>query len=1521
MSSRGLLVQLGRHSLRSTTILMLASALLVAAGAAGLRRVIATHIAATPKTNVATTSTRNSSAPSTTAAIAPGQKLIGVYEGKFDAKTRTITGIQPVTGGALQSDFKAFGRADANTTLPDNATTRSFMRSCANPSSTVQCLSTAPANTISGEHKITNTGSLKFYNTRLIFTDFLAARGGIPVTANVYFNDGQVPANGKLGVSRDYGDIDAGGSATRVWSFSFPSGSIQSFYFRFVIYGDVGVAAESVEPAAVQNNQNRTVTINGQGFNSPTVTLLSSNGNTVATLSSTVVSTSVLTAVIPANTAAGIYSLRVTNSGGTPGGPGSSTLLGKLNVTGVPDAGHTGTPTSLGDTGPYLITGNTTISGTVLAGTVVYVNDGVTIQVGTGGLNANGGIPGVPTTSPAQIVFTRAPGGTAWGGFDATSAASSEVSFRNCVVEYGGAGGGAQINISGSGRTLRFTDSVSRRSAGAGLRATGNNDLFTGFTRSRVENNLGVAVLLSANASLGVGTTGAGMGGLDATNANTVIPDQSYYFSLANVIRNNGTDAIQIDSTANDFTRSGVLVGQGDIPLQIRGSNANPSVVGKSGGTPGAELFINPNAIVQLDAGMDLKAGDGTLFGSIGANGYAGYSHSTGADTNVSRRIVFEKIPGGGNFGALVFSSTAGASSILNFVTARNGGSSGAGNAQIVLENISFTFNFTNSESNNSNSYGLQFRSANSVSRTGTTYSGNTTGTENIVSSGGPATITTVAGGLYGDGNQTHQAPLVKSVAIAVDAGRGVYIADEERLGGVNIRFANTSNTTQKIAGIDVPAKSIKRITSGVLLGYEAPSNEPMDNIDLLTIKNIALSADKKVLYFLSTGAGFRLVRGINVTPGAAANSSPVTIGGTSTDVGRASTVYNDPFGSPLLSDDLQGFAVNPVSGEIYIADTTKEQVFKLTQAGTLSVFAGVGRSARPVPITSWKAFPYPVSGANPNATDIFMATPDSIAVSDDGSTVYISDSQYGRVIRVQAGVAKLVTQLGTFSGGVYDFTVNPMPSGLAIQNGALFISTTGTHTVVRIDNPSTVSAQADPGGASSINTPPVNLVAGTSGTACDFTSTTCGEGGAISSQAFDFRTMYSNLASDSTGLYVNDQAGNYRGRVRYLNLSNGAVTQGAVAVGAGTGATIIGSGLPDPYDNGLATSATLTSPVSTAADANGNIFIAESSVLGNSSLRFVNLGASNVTILGRTVTPGQIIKINKDVQDSTTAESTSPLTAYFFTMQGLKYTSEGLYIVDSNGVSVPAAQGLRTSRVRFLNLSNSTVTLYGGLTIAPGEIKTIAGGSTDPGGNGDGNIATNAKLVGATDVEVHPTTGDIYVSESHARRVRKILRSTGTISSLTFPSPNNFQFTGLAFDGSGRLLATSHGTNQVFRETASGSGSFAAISSTIAINKPRDVAVDSSNNAYIMNSGTQQVIKVDLATGTATVFIGTGTGGFGGDGGTPASARIDLVADDIDVDASQTVGNMIQTVGIAVHASGAVFIADNKNARIRRVQ
>ena len=154
------------------------------------------------------------------------------------------------------------------------------------------------------------------------------------------------------------------------------------------------------------------------------------------------------------------------------------------------------------------------------------------------------------------------------------------MSLRNVVVEYGGANNKPNLDITGSGRTLRFTDSITRHSAGAGLVAGGSNDILTGFTRNRIEYNGAAAgtaaVQVSANAALGLfeipATTGQ-----DAAPLGTFVTDAQYFYGAANVFFGNQLNAVQILATANDFTRSGVLVTLGiATPILLYVSDDGP---------------------------------------------------------------------------------------------------------------------------------------------------------------------------------------------------------------------------------------------------------------------------------------------------------------------------------------------------------------------------------------------------------------------------------------------------------------------------------------------------------------------------------------------------------------------------------------------------------------------------------------------------------------------------------------------------------------------------------------------------------------------------------------------------------------------------------------------------------------------------------------------------------------------------------------------------------------------------------
>ena len=88
----------------------------------------------------------------------------------------------------------------------------------------------------------------------------------------------------------------------------------------------------------------------------------------------------------------------------------------------------------------------------------------------------------------------------------------------------------------------------------------------------------------------------------------------------------------------------------------------------------------------------------------------------------------------------------------------------------------------------------------------------------------------------------------------------------------------------------------------------------------------------------------------------------------------------------------------------------------------------------------------------------------------------------------------------------------------------------------------------------------------------------------------------------------------------------------------------------------------------------------------------------------------------------------------------------------------------------------------------------------------------------------------------------------------------------------------------------------------SVALNDPSGVAVDTAGDIFIADSQDQVICEVNHATGLISIVAGDGTLGSSGDGGPATAGELDVPG------------------GLAVDAAGDIFIADSSNNEIREV-
>ncbi|WP_327096108.1 hypothetical protein OIE68_40220 [Nocardia vinacea] len=221
------------------------------------------------------------------------------------------------------------------------------------------------------------------------------------------------------------------------------------------------------------------------------------------------------------------------------------------------------------------------------------------------------------------------------------------------------------------------------------------------------------------------------------------------------------------------------------------------------------------------------------------------------------------------------------------------------------------------------------------------------------------------------------------------------------------------------------------------------------------------------------------------------------------------------------------------------------------------------------------------------------------------------------------------------------------------------------------------------------------------------------------------------------------------------------------------------------------------------------------------------------------------------------------------------------------------------------------------------GRITTVAGTGTE-GYNGDDQLAVNADLNYPSGVAVDGA-GNLYIADFANDRVRRVDLATGRITTVAGTSPDGLADDGLAIhallrepqgvavDGAGNFYIADCDNGRVRRvdpdgviTTVAGTGIWGyngdnkpAIDAELR--QPTDVAVDGAGNLYIADTNNNRVRRVDPA-GVITTVAGTGTAGYDSDNKPAINAELN------------------EPTGVAVDGAGNLYIADNTNQRVRRV-
>lgn len=512
-------------------------------------------------------------------------------------------------------------------------------------------------------------------------------------------------------------------------------------------------------------------------------------------------------------------------------------------------------------------------------------------------------------------------------------------------------------------------------------------------------------------------------------------------------------------------------------------------------------------------------------------------------------------------------------------------------------------------------------------------------------------------------------------------------------------------------------------------------------------------------------------------------------------------------------------------------------------------------------------------SGNGGAATAAQFYNPNGVA-KDDSGNIYIVDQGNNCVRRINATNGNLVP----FAGNTI--------AGYKGDNGAAVSA--------ELNNPSAVATDvygnvyiADQGNSLvrevTISTRKINYIAGLVSHNIPINGYVQAQDGGLAAHAE--LNQPDGLAIAPTGdIYISDRANQ---RIR-------EVSQGHIFTICGRDSIINNDGPNGLYfgDGGYAWTADVDNPAGLALDSAGNLYIADE---GNYRIRVI----SNQNQKINTICGSNTANYNGDLIRANTANLNHPT--------GVAIGKGGNIYITDNG----------NNRIRMIKASSDTI-----YTVAGNGVASYAG---------DGGPATGSMLSSPNSI-ISDDSGRIYFTDGNNMRLREINKGdsisylagcgTGGYSGNMMPSlsasiryPNQ-----VTLDTAGNLYFADQ-TNNVVRKimksgsnlqndtiiTVAGNGTLGysgdnGAATAAMLNLPSSVAVDDSGNMYIADVQNNVVRKVGAITGSISTVAGNGTGGYAGDNG-PATAA-----------------ELFGPYSVAVDNVGNVYIADNKNYRIRKI-